>query len=101
MKSFVAEDTKAKKEAADERQYLPLVVTQNKGSCYNNQLLPSKMLIDNDQMFASNYAKPLIVFAHNEDQRMNIDKITIRTLLNSKTGAYPLGEGMIFLSDTM
>jgi hypothetical protein len=59
------------------------------------------MLIDNDQMFASNYAKPEVVFAHQDENRMQIDKVTIRTMLNSKTGAYPLGEGMIFLSDTM
>lgn len=32
---------------------------------------------------------------------MFVDKITIRTLLSSKTGAYPLGEGLIFLSDTL
>jgi hypothetical protein len=81
--------------------YLPLIVKRNKGSCYNNQLLPSKMLVDNDQMFASNYAKPEVVFSHMDECRMQVDKVTIRTLLSSKTGAYPLGEGMIFLSDTM
>jgi len=52
-------------------------------------------------MFASNYARPEIVFAHAEDQKVLIDKVTLRTLTISKTGAYPLGEGMLFLSDTL
>jgi len=82
-------------------QYLPLIVKRNKGSCYSMPHQPSKMLIDNDQMFASNYAKPEIVFAHAEEQKIVIEKITLRTLTISKTGAYPLGEGMIFLSDTL
>jgi hypothetical protein len=36
--------------------YLPLLVKLNKGSCYSLPHQPSKMLIDNDQLFASNYA---------------------------------------------
>jgi len=63
--------------------------------------LPSKILIDDEKMFASNYAKPEITFSHVENKRILIEKITVRTPLNSQTGAYPLGEGMIFLSDTL
>ena len=59
------------------------------------------MLIDNNQMFASNYARPDIVFAHPSISRIQVDRVTIRTPLNSQTGAYPMGEGMIFLSDTL
>ena len=85
----------------DTTKYLPLVIKSNKGSCYSLPHQPSKMLLDNDQMFASNYAKPEIVFAHFEESKIMIEKITLRTLTISKTGAYPLGEGMIFLSDTL
>lgn len=77
------------------------MVVSNKGSCYNHSLLPSKILIDDEKMFASNYAKPEITFSHVDSKRILIDKITIRTPLSSQTGAYPLGEGMIFLSDTL
>ena len=64
--------------------------------------MPSKMLVDNDLlMFASNYGKPEVIFAHMYHERMFIDKITIRNTISSKTGAYPMGEGMIFMSDTM
>jgi len=58
-------------------------------------------LIDDDKMFASNYGKPELTFAHLNNDRMNVSKISIRTPFTSKTGAYPLGEGLIFLSDTI
>lgn len=32
---------------------------------------------------------------------MNIDKITIRSQTNSKCGAYPVGSGIIFISDNL
>ena len=35
------------------------------------------------------------------NERMMVEKITIRHTTSSKTGAYPMGEGMIFLSDTL
>jgi hypothetical protein len=100
MKAF-SDEASAQSESKVDNKYLPLIVKRNKGSCYNNQLLPSRMLVDNDWMFASNYAKPEIVFSHTDDSRMMVEKVTIRTQTSSKTGAYPLGEGMIFLSDTM
>lgn len=99
MKAF-SEEPSANKEQTD-NSYLPLVVVLNKGSCYNQAHLPSKLLIDDEKTFASNYAKPEITFSHFESKRILIDKVTVRTPLTSITGAYPLGEGMIFLSDTL
>jgi hypothetical protein len=32
---------------------------------------------------------------------MTVSKITIRVPQNTKTGVYPCGEGLIFLSDTL
>jgi hypothetical protein len=32
---------------------------------------------------------------------MNVQKITIRVPMSTKTGVYPLGEGLVFLSDTL
>ena len=72
MKPFTEESINKSSEAvsSDQTKYLPLIIKRNKGSCYNNQLLPSKMLIDNDQMYASNYAKPEIIFSHMDEQRI-------------------------------
>jgi len=64
MKAFSDDLCTTKSSTVSEENTLPLIVIRNKGSCYNNQQLPSKMLIDNNQMFASNYARPEIVFAH-------------------------------------
>jgi hypothetical protein len=81
--------------------YLPLLVKLNKGSCYSLPHQPSKMLIDNDQLFASNYAQPEVIFSHVEEQKILVETVTIRSTTMPKTGAFPLGEGMIFLSDTL
>jgi hypothetical protein len=72
MKPFTEESINKSSEAvsSDQTKFLPLIIKRNKGSCYNNQLLPSKMLIDNDQMYASNYAKPEIIFSHMDEQRI-------------------------------
>ena len=32
---------------------------------------------------------------------MNIDKVTIRSHTSSKCGAYPIGQGLIFLADNL
>lgn len=32
---------------------------------------------------------------------MNIDKFTIRSSINSKCGAYPVGSGIIFIADNL
>ena len=77
------------------------MIKRNKGASYNNQYIASKLLVDNDKMFASNYPKPELTFAHMNGEQMLINKITIRVPTNTKTGTYPLGEGLIFLSDTM
>lgn len=76
------------------------MVKRNKMASYNSQMLASKVVIDNKAMFASNYAKPELIFSHVAGERMNVEKITVRTPLNSVSGAYPLGEGLIFLADT-
>ena len=50
--------------ATDSSKYLPLVIKRNKGASYNNQYIASRLLADNDRMFASNYPKPELTFAH-------------------------------------
>ena len=43
---------------------MPLIVERNKQASYNSSHIASRMLVDNDKMFASNYPKPHITFAH-------------------------------------
>ena len=100
VKAF-SEEPNIKEADQTEHPNIPLIVVKNQGSCYNHSLLPSKLLIDDDKAFASNYAKPELVFSHFEGKRIHVHKVTVRTPFSSLTGAYPLGEGMIFLSDTL
>lgn len=68
----LTEEKKVKKQ-----NYLPLVVHKNKGSTYNQQYSVSKLLFDNNVMFASNYPKPMLTFAHIHGEQMQLQKITI------------------------
>ena len=52
-------------------------------------------------MFASNYPKPEFFFRHMHGHKMNLDKVTIRSNTTSKCGAYPIGSGLIFISDNL
>ena len=63
--------------------------------------MPNRLIVDNELMFGSNYPKPEITFQHIDSERINVEKISIRTTFTSKTGAYPMGEGLIFLADTL
>jgi len=45
-------------------KFMPLIVERNKQASYNSSYIASRMLVDNDKMFASNYPKPHITFAH-------------------------------------
>jgi hypothetical protein len=38
---------------------------------------------------------------HALEHKMNIDKITVRSQINSKCGAYPVGAGIVFMSDNL
>ena len=106
IKGFQEDVQKAitKAEAGDEfenQKFMPLVVERNRQSSYNSSYIASRMLVNNDKMFASNYPKPHITFAHMDGEQMTVQKITIRVPQNTKTGVYPCGEGLIFLSDTL
>ena len=59
-------------------QFMPLIVERNKQASYNSSFIASRMLVDNDKMFASNYPKPHITFAHMEGDQMTVQKITLR-----------------------
>ena len=57
--------------------------------------------MNNYSTFASNYPKPEVVFAHACGERMLVERVTVATPVSSKTGAYPMGEGLLFLADSL
>ena len=95
-KSFKSDESTQSKD-----KYIPLIIKRSLGSSYNYQSIPSRLVVLNDKMFGSNYPKPEIVFAQIDGEKIQIDKITIRTPFTTRTGAFPMGEGLIFLSDTL
>jgi hypothetical protein len=80
---------------------MPLMVDHHKGSAYNQTYQVCRIVADNPLIFASNYPRPEFYFKHQHGHRMNIDKFTVRSNVNSKCGAYPIGSGIIFISDNL
>lgn len=58
--------------AYKKQKFLPLIVERNRQSTYNSSHIASRMLVDNDKMFASNYPKPHITFAHMDGEQMTV-----------------------------
>ena len=96
VKTVVIEEKKSDKEC-----YLPLVIKRFKGAIYSAQFVVSRLLFDDNSMYASNYPRPEFIFAHANNDRMSLEKFTIRSQPRPKSGAFPVGEGLVFLSDTI
>ena len=52
-------------------------------------------------VFASNYPRPDYVFAHAHDKSIFVESVVVGSVLNSKAGEAPLGEGLIYLLDSL
>lgn len=62
--------------AVEEKKYhVPLIIYSHKGAQYNFQNCATRILADNNIVFASNYAKPEFIMAHQFGKRMLIDKV--------------------------
>jgi hypothetical protein len=81
--------------------FLSLIVHKHKGAQFNNSHQVNTIVLDDDQVFASNYARPEFYFRHLHGDTMTIDKFTIRSLSTSKCGAYPVGRGLVFMADNL
>ena len=75
------------------------MVLKNTGALHTQDYPVQNILIDDASMFASIYPRPEITFAHHEGKTMKIDQVTIKNPLVLKSGAFPMGEGLIFLAD--
>jgi len=59
--------------------FLPLIVHKHKGAQFNNSHQVNTIVLDNNQVFASNYARPEFYFRHLHGDTMTIEKFTIRS----------------------
>lgn len=82
-------------------QYLPLIVQQHKGAQFNSSHQVNTIALDNNQVFASNYARPEFYLKHLHGETMTIDQFTVRSQAASRCGAYPVGRGLIFMADSL
>jgi hypothetical protein len=57
--------------------------------------------MDNDKYFASNYPRPEFYFKHIQGLSIVVEKFTVRSMFQSKSGAFPIGAGIIFGADNM
>lgn len=89
-------DTRSKSQ-----NYLPLIVDHHKGASYNQTFQVSRVVMDNDKVFASNYPLPEFFFKHQDGYSMLVDKFTVRSTQSMKCGANPIGSGLIFTGDTL
>lgn len=85
----------------DGSSYLPLIVHKHKGAQFNSTHWVNTIVLDNAQVFASNYARPEFYFRHLHGDTMTVEKFTIRSQLISRCGAYPVGRGLIFMADNL
>lgn len=102
-KSTWTQQAQAKKSQRKEEStnFLPLIVHKHKGAQFNNSHQVNTIVLDNNQVFASNYARPEFYFRHLHGHTMTIDKFTIRSQLASRCGAYPVGRGLVFMADSL
>ena len=59
------------------------------------------LVLDNSEAFASNYPRPEFFFKHVHGHQMRIDKITVKSWHSARSGANPVGSGLVFIADSM
>ena len=95
------ESKQVQKSKDESSSFLPLIVHKHKGAQFNNSHQVNTIVLDNNQVFASNYARPEFYFRHLHGHSMTIDSVTIRSQLASRCGAYPVGRGLVFMADNL
>jgi hypothetical protein len=90
---------KQEEASAEEKAYLPLLVHEHKGAQFNNGFPVANLLDDNPNPFVSNYPRPHVYFRHAHNECMTVEKITVRSQSQTRSGAHALGGGLIFVAD--
>lgn len=104
--SWLGEEARAAKASSSRPEdegapFLPLIVHRHRGAQFNSSHQVNTIVLDNSQVFASNYARPEFYFRHLHGETMTIDSFTVRSQPASRCGAYPVGRGLIFMADSL
>lgn len=86
---------------SDDNKWIPLVVHSHKGGAFNANSLISKLVTDDKRAFAANYAESHFIFSHQFGKWFIIDQFIVMSDNSSQIGAYPMGAGILFISDTL
>jgi len=84
-----------------EGNYIPLRVKFYEGAAYNSNIFVSKVLIPNKEIFITNYYNSFFILENLEENLMNIESIIIQSDFGVINGGFPLGAGLIFLSNSI
>ena len=92
-----------KKDVIDlgDEKCIPLIVHSYVGCAFNANSQLSKLVSDDKRVFAANYAGSHFIFTHQFGKRFIIDQFTVMSENSSQIGAYPMGAGILFISDTL
>lgn len=94
--SFLKVQTDRKK-----AEQLPLTVHSHTGSQFNQKCLVSKILYKNEQVFTPNYPNSEFLFRHQFAKRMCVEEVVVGSALKNQNLGFPIGSGLIFVSDTV
>ena len=104
---MVVESEKAKPPLAPgmtsfpEGNYLPLRVKYFEGAAYNSNIFVSKLLVPNKEIFITNYYNSFFILESLDESLMNIDSVVLQSDFGVINGGYPLGAGLLFLSNSL
>ena len=84
-----------------DEKWIPLIVHSHKGGAFNANSQISKLVSDDKRAFAANYAGSHYIFSHQFGRRFIIDQYIVMSDNSSQIGAYPMGSGILFISDTL
>lgn len=71
------------------------------GSAFNATSQVSKLVSDDKRSFGANYAGAYFIFTHQFGKKFIIDKYIVMSENFSQIGAFPMGSGIIFISDSL
>ena len=83
------------------KKWLPLVVNCYEGWAFNATSQVSKLTTDDKRPFGANYAGSYFIFSHQFGKKFIIDQYIVMSENSSQIGAFPMGAGLLFISDSL
>jgi hypothetical protein len=76
-------------------------VYSHEGCGFNATSQISKLVSDDKRSFGANYAGSYFIFSHQFGRKFIIEKYIVMSDYSSQIGAFPMGSGIIFISDSL